>query len=182
MSDLRLENNWKELKCLLPIYDENGGNSTEAWLVGGKKIIIANKTNTVLKNLAKFFALDLSQLKRKYGKLVGRKTSTPLPFHPELILVPFKYREPFSKDEGSRGYVVKKQVSGCTPMEKNQIQINFFDNSYIHCLQSTASFTLVLAQAEIISREYKHNLNLDYEREREEIYRVITTVLSSLGK
>ncbi|KJS22371.1 MAG: hypothetical protein VR72_06150 [Clostridiaceae bacterium BRH_c20a] len=134
MSEFRLETHWKELKCLLPIYDANGGNSTEVCLNGGKKSVIHNKTNIVLKNLAKFFALDLSQLKRKYGKLVGRKTSAPLPFHPELILIPFKYREPFSKDEGSRGYVVRKQVSCCTFIEKSQIQIKFLDNSYVHSL------------------------------------------------
>lgn len=182
MSDLRLENHWKELKCFLPIYDENGGNSTEVWLTGGRKIILPNKTNTVLKNLAKIFALDLPQLKRKYGKLIGRKTSTPLPFHPELILIPFKYREPLSKDEGSWGYAVRKYVSGCTTVEKNQIQILFLDNSYVHCLQSAVSFNLTLAHADIIAREYMHNLNLDYERKREEIYQVISTVLSSLAK
>jgi len=180
MQQFNLDTHWKHLNCLLPIYDKDGGNSTEVWLIGGEKVIIQNKTNTVLKKLAKVFALDLSQLKRKYGSLVGRKSSTPLPFHPELILIPIKYREPIAKDEGSRGYVVKNQIYGCSPLGKTQTEINFLDNTNVRCLQSATSFNLAMAHAEIIARECTNNLH--YVREREEIYRVVSAVLSSLEK
>ena len=177
--NFEFEKHWINLVCLIPVYDQDGGNSTEIWLKGGEKILIPKKTRSVLKRLAKVFAIDLPQLKRKYGVLVGRKSSTPLPFHPNLILVPVKVREPLAKDDGSWGYVVKDQVYSCVPLSSTEMEIRFLDNEHpLRCLQSAASFNLVMAHAEIITRECYKQWNII--REREELYQVVSTFLSSL--
>src|SRR5690554_434677 len=125
MTTLNFEQNWQKINCLIPVYDEFGGNSTEVWFEGGEKILIPHKTKTVLKNLAKIFAVDISQLKRKYGVLIGKKISTPLAFHPDLILIPIKFRKPYSKDEGATGYIVHQKVVGCSLCDNTNTLITF---------------------------------------------------------
>jgi hypothetical protein len=181
MVELQFERQWRNINCLIPIYDQYGGNSTEVWLTGGNKVTINNKTNTVLKNIAKVFAVDLSQLKKKYGNLVGRKSSTPLPLHPDLILIPIKIREPLAKDEGARGYIVKSKIESYGPVGCSQTEFKFWDGTVLPCLQSVTSINLSMAHAEIISRECQKSYQTEV-REREEIYQVVAAVLSSLAK
>lgn len=178
MSGLHWENIWRELNALVPVYDEQGGNSTEIYLKGGKVILLPNKTKTALRNLAKVFALDLTQLRKKYGPLVGRKSSVPLPFHPTLVLVPLKYRQPFVKDEGAFGYVVKNQITHCAELDKSKTEIFFLDGSSLIFLQSLASVRLILTHAEIIGREFLNGLQ--YVGEKEAIYKIMQAFLSSM--
>ncbi|MFZ7103560.1 MAG: hypothetical protein ACOWWO_13030 [Peptococcaceae bacterium] len=182
MNHFNFDKEWKDINYLIPIYDQWGGNSTQVSLTGGKNIIINNKTATVVKKLAKVFAVDLTQLKRKYGILVGRKTSTPLPLHPDLILIPVKIREPLAKDEGARGYVLKNKIADFRAIESAITRFSFKDGTYLDCLQSLTSVNLSLAHAEIISRECTRNHQSETVREREELYSVLAAVLGSLHK
>jgi len=181
MADFNFELKWHDINCLIPIYEQQGGNSTEVWLAGGEKIVIPYKTKTVLKNLAKVFAVDISQLKRKYGVLVGKKVAAPLAFHPELILLPIKIREPFAKDEGANGYIVHNKVKGCTPGGKIKTQITFYDDTALDCLQGVTSVNLSIAHGEIIGRECRKNLQTAVQ-EKEELYRVISAIVATLEK
>lgn len=181
MTHLNFEQAWKDINCLVPIYDDFGGNSTEIWLEGGDKLVITHKTKTVLKNLAKVFAVDITQLKRKYGVLIGKKTSAPLAFHPELILIPIKCREPLAKDEGATGYIVHNKVRDFTAFERNRTIIRFSDGSCLKCLQCLTSVNLAIAQAEIIARECRKNLQTTVQ-EKEELYRIFSALVTALEK
>lgn len=181
MTTLHFEQEWQNINCLVPIYDEFGGNSTEVWLEGGKKLLIPTKTKTVLKNLAKVFAVDIPQLKRKYGVLIGKKVSTPLAFHPDLILIPLKCREPLAKDEGAIGYIVYSKVAGCFVGENKRTIIKFRDGNQLECLQGISSANLNIAQAEIIARECRKNLQT-VAQEKEELYRIISALVSTLER
>ncbi|KJS21374.1 MAG: hypothetical protein VR72_10730 [Clostridiaceae bacterium BRH_c20a] len=181
MANFNFELKWQDINCLIPIYEQLGGNSTEVWLVGGEKIVIPYKTKTVLKNLAKVFAVDISQLKRKYGVLVGKRVSAPLAFHPELILLPIKIREPFAKDEGANGYIVHNKVKSCNPLEKTKTQIIFCDDTVLGCMQSVTSVNLSIAHGEIVGRECRKNLQTIVQ-EKEELYRVISAIVATLEK
>ncbi|MFZ5942905.1 MAG: hypothetical protein ACOYVD_02260 [Bacillota bacterium] len=176
------EEEWRNINCLVPVYDQQGGNFTEIWLNGGEKVIIPNKTNTVLKNLAKVFAVDLSQLKKKYGVLVGRKASSPLPLHPDLILIPLKVREPYAKDEGARAYIIRNKLKKAYANEVSGCSLLFTDGSILSCLQNVTSVNLAVAHGEIIYRECQINNQWDTIRERDEMYRVLAAVLSTLSK
>jgi len=181
MAEINFELDWQNIKCLIPIYEPLGGNSTEVWFVGGEKVVLPYKTKTVLRNLAKVFAVDISQLKRKYGSLVGRKASCPLAIHPDLILIPIKVREPLAKDEGATGYLVHNKVAGCTAGGKNETQISFSDGTALKCIQGVTSVNLALAHGEIIGRECRKNLQTALQ-EKEELYRIISAIVSTLEK
>lgn len=169
---------WGQINCLIPITDENGGNITQVYMQNGEKVLIHHRTSTVLKNLAKVFALDLKELKKKYGKLVGRKSSTPLAFHPSLILLPVKVREVLIKDEGSRGYVVSNQIKNILTLDGKKSRIIFIDGTFLDCLQSANSINLVLAHGRIIARECQSSFAT--VKEKEEVYRVVKAILSTL--
>lgn len=149
---------WQKIEALVPVYGENGGNNTEIWLQGGERLVVYLKTKTVLKKLAQVFALDLGELRKKYGRLVGRKNKSPLPLHPSLILVPLKYREPLAKDEGALGYVVKNQLADCRDLTGNKTEISFKDGVSLEFIQSLKSVRLMLAHAEVIEHELINNL------------------------
>ena len=178
VSKFDFEEYWPQINCLIPITDENGGNSTQIYMQNGGKVLIQNRTNTVLKNLARVFALDLVELKKKYGKLVGRKTSTPLALHPNLILLPVKIREVVIKDEGSRGYVVNSQIKAVEFLNRKKSRIIFLDGTFLDCLQSVDSINLVRAHGRIIARECQSSFTL--VKEKEEVYQVVKAILSTL--
>lgn len=157
-ADLNLEHSWQNVEALVPIYEENGGNSTKVYLEGGEKIVLSLKTKTVLKKLARVFAIDLSELRKKYGRLVGRRNSSPLPLHPNLILVPLKYREPLAKDEGASGYIVKSKFASFCEVDKNKTEISFQDGSTLEFIQSLKSVRLMFAHAEVIEHEFINNM------------------------
>lgn len=177
MTNINFELEWPNIYCLIPIYDHLGGNSTELWLSGGKRILIPYKTKTVVRNLAKVFAVDVSQLKRNYGVFVGRKVSIPLALHPELILIPLKIREPFAKDEGAIGYVVLNKIVGSSPGANIHADITFHDGSRLETLQGLNSVNLAIAHGEIVSRECKKNLQTSVQ-EKEELYRILSAIVS----
>ncbi|KJS87731.1 MAG: hypothetical protein JM58_03455 [Peptococcaceae bacterium BICA1-8] len=181
MANFNFELKWQDINCLIPIYEQLGGNSTEVWLVGGEKIVIPYKTKTVLKNLAKVFAVDIAQLKRKYGVLIGKKVAAPLAFHPELILLSIKIREPFAKDEGANGYIVHNKIKNCIPGDNTKAQVTFYDDTVLDCLQGVTSVNLSIAHGEIIGRECRKNLQ-SVVQEKEELYRVISAIVATLDK
>ncbi|MGF7184528.1 hypothetical protein GGQ84_000612 [Desulfitispora alkaliphila] len=107
---IELINIWHEIDYLRPVYCEDGSNCTEIGLTDGKELMDKRKVKSVLKELAGVFALDLGRLKRRYGSIVGRKSSCPIPLAKDYTLVPMKMRQPLGKDDGALGYVVKSRI------------------------------------------------------------------------
>ncbi|SMB88580.1 ComK protein [Desulfonispora thiosulfatigenes DSM 11270] len=153
-------NNLPEIQALLPIYTEDGGNSTEVCLVNGKRLISPKKTKTILKNIAESYTKDVSLIRRKYGSLIGRKHQAPLPLIPDLILVPLKFRSPIGKDEGALCYISQTQVASWKACGKTSTKIIFKNELEIEVMQSIDSVTLALKQADMIRMEYIKNLDL----------------------
>lgn len=182
MDEVDFAKEWQNINYLIPIYDQWRGNSTEISFTDGKKIIMANKTTTVVKKLARVFAVDLAELKRKYGILVGRKTSTPLPLHPHLTLISVKIRIPLGKDEGARGFIIKNKIVDFLPLESSLTRCVFTDGTYLDCRQSVSSLNLALAHAEIIQREYTKNYQWGHMGQREELYKALLALLAAFNK
>ncbi|MHB1126533.1 MAG: hypothetical protein ACYC2T_06180 [Bacillota bacterium] len=146
-----LAGNWREMTCLFPVYDSYGGNDTEVWLAGGEKIVLTRKVKSVLRGLARHFAVDLVSLRLKYGEAVGRAYSVPLPLHNDLVLVPVKVREPFAKDQGAWGYLVLNKVLEVTAGEGgNGSLVTFADRSVFSCLVNQDSLRKLLNDARVV--------------------------------
>ena len=92
------------LTALIPRYFHGEGNGTEVYYKDGSIINDNRKVKTILREIAKDFAADVAELRRKYGRVIGLKQQIPIPFSPEFILVPLKVRTPKIDGDGSYGY------------------------------------------------------------------------------
>ena len=156
MEKLSFEEIWQNINCLVPVYNEAGGNVTQVYLDNGRLLTDNRKISTVLKSLAKIFTIDIETARAKYSKLVDRKISVPIPLHQDLVLVPVKMRKPIAREDGAWGYVVLSKITCYTkhPEKANTIQI-FFDNGHIDALLLTKSFQIILESAKKIQRAYR---------------------------
>ena len=116
--------NWRELLALVPRYDEMGNNGTEIWLTEGRMVYDTRKLDTVLKELAGVFAVDLVRLKRNCHEELGRARNLPLVLNRELWLMPVVCRRALSRHDGSRGYLVYQQVASFAT-EEGQAVVRF---------------------------------------------------------
>jgi hypothetical protein len=107
---LDLARDWCHINYLQPVYDELGGNSTIINLGSDKAVKDRRTVKTVLKSLAKEFAVDLGQAKKKYGAVVCRRSSAPIPLNSSLVLLPIKMRHSLIKGDGAWGYVVLDKI------------------------------------------------------------------------
>lgn len=103
--------NWQDILALVPRYDELGNNGTEIWLTGDRIVYDTRKLDTVLKELAGVFAVDIVQLKRNCRSELGRARNIPLVLQQELWLMPVVCRQAQSRHDGARGYLVYQQVA-----------------------------------------------------------------------
>jgi len=156
MTKLSFEEIWQHINCLVPVYDETGGNVTQVHLDDGKILTDSRKICTVLKSLAKIFTIDVETARVKYSKLVDRKISVPIPLHQDLVLVPVKMRKPAAREDGAWGYVVLSKIVCYTrhPEEANVTQI-FFEDGRVDALLITKSFQIILESAKKIHGAYK---------------------------
>lgn len=153
MKEYDVLENLLDLDAILPYTGEDGGNYSRLILdrKNEKELVIRNRTKTVLNKLAKYYAIDLYELKRKVGALIGRKNLCPLPFHPGLILMPIKTRIPIIKDEGSIGYINFRKIDNVDFSGRNKARIRFMDGEEVESDQSENSVFILKEQARMLS-------------------------------
>lgn len=149
--------------ALVPIYEEDGCNSTEIYLIDDQYGVVQNKASTVVKNIAEHHTHSLDAIKKKYKKLIGRKTKIPLPLNPYLILIPLKFRTPLGADDGALGYFSKLKIKDYRKHGKNNTMLIFESGLELEILQSPESVGLALSHARIVRNEYLKNLGIDYD-------------------
>lgn len=153
---------WQQINFLQPYYHQNGGNSTIISFGPADKVIDKRKLKTIINILAKTYAVDLKAAKDKYGHLVGRRSSTPIPLNSAIILIPVKMRVPITKDDGAWGYVVLDKIASCE--EANLLEfkskVNFKDGSELFTLVTKETFTQLLKDGEYVKTKYMELLQL----------------------
>lgn len=161
------EDSWQDINCILPFYDKQGANCTLIKLSPEKEFMDQRTIKSSLKALARSFAVDLEALRKKYGELVNRKTSIPLPLHPELILVPVKTREPQYTDHGAWGYLVQEKISNYKPdhEQPERTLVTFTDGSRLTVLRSVKSVRSLLNDARVLENVYKSHLEGNRKKE-----------------
>lgn len=100
----------KDISAVIPYYDKNGGNFTKIITKQGEEITDTRRVKTVLGELVKFYALDLTMIRRKYGSFICQRNIVPIPINSEVTLVPFKLRKPLYIKDGSLGYIVLEDI------------------------------------------------------------------------
>ena len=120
--------NWREVQALLPRYDEWGNNGTVIYLQGNRQVYDTRRVETVLKELAGVFAVDITLLRRNARKALGRSRNVPLVMHRALWLMPVICRSVQSRHDGAIGYLVYQQVEELGS-EEGQSAVHFVDGA-----------------------------------------------------
>jgi hypothetical protein len=112
---------WKEnLAALVPFYDTDGGNATALYTLEGLRETDRRTIKWNLRRLAKLYCLDLEAARSRYGRYLECGQGTPIPFSPNLVLVPLKVRQVTGKNDGACGYFNPAAVEVAPGAEKDR--------------------------------------------------------------
>lgn len=127
------------IAAIVPVYGENGGNSTRIYFSDGSRYDYNLKLKTVLNRLARYFNYSLTHLRENYGTYLCCRHSAPLPLNEKLVLVPFKARIPHWPQDGSSGYVnlmAVEKTEALAPMiepDQPKCQIHLKGDTHLAC-------------------------------------------------
>ncbi|MDO5690432.1 MAG: hypothetical protein Q4G61_09300 [Tissierellia bacterium] len=98
--------------AIAPKYDQGIGDTTHILLFGGENLCVRRNILTVLKNLGKYYMLDLAECRRYYAEFLGRRKNLPMVYNEENIFVPVRTRQPIGKNDGAMSFVNYRFVQG----------------------------------------------------------------------
>jgi len=142
------------LACLVPEYLKAVGNVTRVVSIKGEDIVEKKSVKSILRRLARIYAVDIISLRSKYGKIIGQKNIVPLPFSSELILVPFKTRTPMAPWDGTIGYISYSQIEKIKEDSEDGVIIALKCGLSIKALCRKATAEKHLRDAGVVCRAY----------------------------
>lgn len=114
------------ISALLPCYTNQGDHSLLCFATG-KTAEFTCSVETVLKQLAVAYQINLVSLRQEGRRRTGRQEYIPLPFAPELLLTPIKLRQPRLIGDGSLGYIntyLIRSIQDAPPPYESEIQLS----------------------------------------------------------
>jgi hypothetical protein len=162
MEVLKLQELLPRLNGFFPVTGEDGGNYTQLWLNGGEKMELYKKTKTVLTELAKFFAKDVTLIKKQAAGVLGYSKDLPLLLTPQLVLIPVKVREASFKDEGTLGYAIFQNIETVQPVKEGiyKASLAFYDGSSLFTLNTVHKLRQKLNEAVDLIKAENRRVNL----------------------
>ena len=137
------------IAAFFPIY--NDGNVTCVLTSSGKQFSIRRTCKTVLKNLAKFYNIDLTAIREYYGKAVNKKQGVPIPMTTNLLLIPVKSRKnPLGENDGTLGYVNFREIKQVADGKDGNCHITFQCNKELEVLVSQATMKEYMKNAQLV--------------------------------
>ncbi|MGZ4031712.1 MAG: hypothetical protein ACXVP5_09125 [Tumebacillaceae bacterium] len=153
------ENFIGELAMLLPVYVEGGGDMTKVVLRAGTSWLDPRPVPAVLRQIARYFGVDLTAVRERYGDILGRKLHVPIPLAPQLVLMPLKMRTPRIQKDGTTGYIATDVVQRVIPdVESTRCKLEVEGNGRVECLQSSEFAKQQLRNARIVKQFYQERL------------------------
>ncbi|NLU10337.1 MAG: hypothetical protein GXW90_05240 [Tepidanaerobacter acetatoxydans] len=136
------------LAALFPVYKE--GNVTMIFTGDGEQLLVRRTCKTVLKNLARFYGIDLTAVREHYGSFINKKQGVPIPMAVNLLLIPVKVRKsPLGENDGTFGYVNFREIKQVADAADGKCSITF------RCDKS-----LLVLVSQSTMREYMKNAQL----------------------
>ncbi|MCX7569521.1 hypothetical protein OS242_06065 [Tumebacillus sp. DT12] len=134
---------------------------TEVLLVNGETGLDPRPVPVVLKGIARYFGVDLTAVRERYGDILGRRLHVPLPLAPDLVLVPVKMRQPRVPKDGTTGYVCARYVERVRPgSEQTRCTLHLQGAGRLDCLQSEDFAKAQMRNALIVETFYRVLINL----------------------
>lgn len=107
------------LMAIVPEYMDHRGNCTILYSKYHEPLIVEKNIQTVIKLIAKYFMIDLKEMKKRYGKVVSSPNLVPIPLSKKDIFIPIKTRIPMLKNDGAFSYVNMKYIEKVSKDKKN---------------------------------------------------------------
>jgi hypothetical protein len=80
----------REVAVLEPVYVAGGGDMTRVVQTDGSEWVDPRPVPVVIKGIARYYGVDLTAVRERYGDILGKRLYVPLPFSTRLVLVPLK--------------------------------------------------------------------------------------------
>ena len=154
----------RELALLEPVYVEGGGDMTRIVLQGGGSWLDPHPVPVVLKGIARYFGVDLTAIRERYGDILGKRLHVPLPLSGQLVLLPVKMRRPRIAKDGTTGYVAAHLVEEVRAARTEGCSLQVAGAGTVSCLQSAAFARQQLRHARIVHTFYMERMGGGYER------------------
>ncbi|MDD3840934.1 MAG: hypothetical protein PHP06_10315 [Clostridia bacterium] len=145
------------IDALLPIYAKDKGDYTCIILKNGDTKYIDIKTRSALISLSNILCIDLISIRKKYSSIVGQKNRIPIPLSLELILVPFKTRQPVIKNDSCLGYINLINIKCVTRINPTITEISLKSGITIEVLRSISCVKKRLAAAQLTAHHFITN-------------------------
>ncbi len=143
----------EEIIALLPSYIKDRGNSTVVWIQGQEPVIIESTIKTTIKNMCRFYHLDLKASNKTYGELLSIKRSPPIPFKTDKIFIKLKTRIPLARDDGAYGYINLDYIEKTIKIKENKkTLIQLRDQQFLEVHGRIETINKTIKNGEIIKK------------------------------
>lgn len=93
-----------EIVAFAPVYRDGAGAGLNVYYRNGMVRWLARSLKGFVQQLARFFSVSLTDLKKNFGPLLGQVNLFPLALGPFLLFVPLKIRKPRLPGDPAYGY------------------------------------------------------------------------------
>jgi hypothetical protein len=150
-----------DLAMLMPVYVEGGGDMTKIVLRDGTSWLDPRPVKAVLRQVVRYFGIDLTAVRERYGDILGRKLHVPIPLSAHLVLVPLKMRTPRIQKDGTTGYIATHVVQRVIPdRASTRCKLEVQGNGRVECLQSSGFALQQLRNARIVQTFHKERMSV----------------------
>lgn len=137
--------------AILPAYLPMKGNCTTVITLQGGTYELDRTVKAVLKQLSRYFLVDLNHIKAYYGNLLNIKNLTPIPFNKDHVFIPIKVRRPISRNDGSIGYINIDHIEKVSKAEE-RVKILLTNSCTIDSLNSVETVNKHIKNGNIVKR------------------------------
>ncbi|HHX24204.1 MAG: competence protein ComK [Tepidanaerobacteraceae bacterium] len=156
------------LAAMVPVYEE--GNVTKVFARDGTVFLIRKTCKTVLKNLARFYGVDLAATRNYYGSCINKKQGVPIPMAANLLLIPVKARKnPLGENDGTLGYVNFQEIKEVTDSQEGRCCITFQCEKNLLTLVSRKTMREYIKNAQLVKSLYLNRHFQKYEEPSSQI-------------
>jgi competence protein ComFB len=105
-----------EIVAFAPVYRDGAGEGLNVYYRDGTVRWLARSLKGFVRQLARFFSVNLTDLKKNFGPLLGQVNLFPLALSPLLLFVPLKIRKPRLPGDPAYGYFKLRSLTRIGPL------------------------------------------------------------------
>lgn len=115
----------------------------------GEREVVRISARSYLQQLARLFGVNLTYLRERYGKVIGKKQMIPLPLAPNWTLIPIQVRIPIGKQQ-AHGWVVKQAMER---IDEGKSMLLMGDHQ-VPLLHSHQDMRRILREAQLVELQF----------------------------